>query len=402
MFVPTTVGKQRTTKTNTYLISRKSHTFAQKPFINMKSTPLTNKHIALGAKMAEFAGYNMPINYAGIREEHHCVRTGVGVFDVSHMGEFIIRGKEALALVQKVTSNDASKLEVGEAQYSCLPNLRGGIVDDLLVYRLPEDMSGEGEQAFLLVVNASNMQKDWDWICSHNAFDVKMINISEDTGLLAVQGPKATDALQSLTGVDLKSIKYYNFVKGTFAGIPNVLISATGYTGAGGFELYVRNEHIEQLWDAIFEAGAPFDIKPIGLGARDTLRLEMGFALYGNDIDDTTSPLEAGLGWITKLKKGDFNDSDFLNKQKAEGITRKLVGFEVDDRRAPRHDYLIEDNAGNVIGKVTSGTHSPSLDKPIGMGYVPVGFSAEGTEFQVVAGGKRLSAKVVKLPFLKG
>ena len=368
----------------------------------MKSTPLTEKHIALGAKMAEFAGYNMPINYAGIREEHFTVRQGVGVFDVSHMGEFIVRGREALALVQKVTSNDASKLAIGDAQYSCLPNLRGGIVDDLLVYRLPEDMCGEGEQAFLLVVNASNIQKDWDWICSHNTFDVKMMDISEDTGLLAVQGPKAADALQSLTDVDLKSMKYYSFAKGTFAGIPNVLISATGYTGAGGFELYVRNEHVAQLWDAVFAAGAPFDIKPIGLGARDTLRLEMGYALYGNDIDDTTSPLEAGLGWIIKLNKGDFNDCDFLKKQKAEGLTRRLVGFNVDDRRAPRHDYPIEDLAGNVIGKVTSGTHSPSLDRPIGMGYVPTAFAAEGTDIQIVAGGKRLPGKVVKLPFYSG
>jgi aminomethyltransferase len=367
----------------------------------MKTTPLTDKHIALGAKMAEFAGYNMPIQYAGIREEHACVRHGVGVFDVSHMGEFIVRGKQALDLVQKVTSNDASKLEIGHAQYSCLPNGKGGIVDDLLVYRLPEDMCAEGEQAYLLVVNASNIEKDWNWIKSHNTFDARMIDISEETGLLAVQGPKAADALQSLTDVDLKGIKYYNFVKGTFAGIPNVLISATGYTGSGGFELYVRNEDLEKLWDAVFEAGARYDIKPIGLGARDTLRLEMGFALYGNDIDDTTSPLEAGLGWITKLNKGNFNDADFLRKQKAEGITRKLVGFEVDDRRAPRHDYLIEDLAGNVIGKVTSGTHAPSLDKPIGMGYVPTSFSKEGTDIQVVAGSKRIAAKVVKLPFYK-
>jgi aminomethyltransferase len=368
----------------------------------MKTTPLTDKHIALGAKMAEFAGYNMPISYAGIREEHQAVRQHVGVFDVSHMGEFIIRGKEALQLVQAVTSNDASKLDTGDAQYSCMPNHLGGIVDDLLVYRLPEDMCAEGEQAFLLVVNAANIDKDWHWIRLHNTFDTRMINISEDTGLLAVQGPKAADTLQSLTDVDLKSMKYYSFAKGTFAGIHNILVSATGYTGSGGFEIYAANEHLEKLWDAIFEAGKPYNIQPVGLGARDTLRLEMGYALYGNDIDDKTSPLEAGLGWITKLAKGTFNSSDLIKKQKEEGIRRKLVGFEVLDRRAPRHDYPIEDASGNVIGRVTSGTHSPSLDKPIGMGYVPKEYSAEGTEIFVVAGSKRLPAKVVKLPFYKG
>ncbi|MCF8246545.1 MAG: glycine cleavage system aminomethyltransferase GcvT [Saprospiraceae bacterium] len=368
----------------------------------MKSTPLTDKHTALGAKMAEFAGYNMPISYAGIREEHECVRTAVGVFDVSHMGEFIVRGKQALDLVQKVTSNDASKLEIGDVQYSCLPNGQGGIVDDLLVYRLPQDMCAEGEQAFLLVVNASNIDKDWNWISKHNHFDARMINISDETGLLAVQGPKAAEALQPLTDIDLGSMKYYNFAKGKFAGIDNVLVSATGYTGSGGFEIYVNNEDLASLWDAVFAAGANFGIKPIGLGARDTLRLEMGFALYGNDIDDTTSPLEAGLGWITKLNKGDFNDADFLRKQKEAGLSRKLVAFEVLDRRVPRHDYLIEDMDGNTIGKVTSGTQSPSLDKPIGMGYVTTAFAKEGTEIQVVAGGKKLAAKVVKLPFYKG
>ncbi len=368
----------------------------------MKNTPLTEKHIALGAKMAEFAGYNMPISYAGIREEHECVRTAVGVFDVSHMGEFIVRGKQALDLVQKVTSNDASKLEIGDVQYSCLPNLQGGIVDDLLVYRLPEDMCAEGEQAFMLVVNASNIEKDWNWISKHNSYEARMINTSDETGLLAVQGPKAAKALQPLTDIDLHGMKYYNFAKGRFAGIDNVLVSATGYTGSGGFEIYVKNEDLARLWDAVFAAGANFGIKPIGLGARDTLRLEMGFALYGNDIDDTTSPLEAGLGWITKLNKGDFNDSDFLKKQKETGLSRKLVAFEVLDRRVPRHDYPIEDLAGNTIGKVTSGTQSPSLDKPIGMGYVTSAFAKEGTEIQVVAGGKRLAAKVVKLPFYKG
>ncbi len=368
----------------------------------MKSTPLTEKHIALGAKMAEFAGYNMPISYAGIREEHDCVRKGVGVFDVSHMGEFIVRGKQAFDLVQQVTSNDASKLDIGEVQYSCLPNGQGGIVDDLLVYRLPEDMCAEGEQAFMLVVNASNVDKDWDWISKHNSYEARMINISDDTGLLAVQGPKAAEALQSLTDIDLHGMKYYTFAKGRFAGIDNVLVSATGYTGSGGFEIYVKNEDMVRLWDAVFAAGKDFGIQPIGLGARDTLRLEMGFALYGNDIDDTTSPLEAGLGWITKLNKGDFNDAGFLRQQKEAGLSRKLVAFDVLDRRVPRHDYPIEDMEGNVIGKVTSGTQSPSLDKPIGMGYVATAFAKEGTDIQVVAGGKKLAAKVVKLPFYKG
>lgn len=366
----------------------------------MKNTPLTNKHIALGAKMAEFAGYNMPISYSSIKEEHFAVREGVGVFDVSHMGEFIVRGKEALALVQKVTSNDASKLNIGDVQYSCLPNGKGGIVDDLLVYRLSEDMCAEGEQAFMLVVNASNIEKDWNWISQHNQFDAKMIDISEKTGLLAVQGPKAIAALQSLTEVDLASLKYYTFTKGTFAGIPNVLISATGYTGAGGFELYCAEEETEKLWDAIFAAGAEFDIKPTGLGARDTLRLEMGFCLYGNDIDDSTSSLEAGLGWITKLQKGDFIDSEYLKAQKASGLERKLVGFVVNDRRVPRHDYILEDTEGNEIGKVTSGTSSPTLDKSIGMGYVATAFAKAGTKINVVAGGKRLEAEVTALPFL--
>lgn len=367
----------------------------------MKPTALTEKHIALGAKMAEFAGYNMPISYAGINEEHQAVRNGVGVFDVSHMGEFIVRGKEALNLVQKVTSNDASKLAIGDAQYSCLPNHEGGIVDDLLVYRLTEDMCSEGEHAFMLVVNASNIEKDWKWIQQHNTFDTQLINISEQTGLLAVQGPKAVDALQWLTKVDLAGLAYYTFEKGTFAGIDNVLISATGYTGSGGFELYVNNKDLDKLWDAIFAAGKQFDIKPIGLGARDTLRLEMGFALYGNDIDDTTSPIEAGLGWITKTKKGDFNSCEIFKKQRAEGIDRKLVGFEILDRRVPRHDYPIEDMDGNVIGKVTSGTMAPSLEKPVGMGYVKKAFSTEGTDIQVVAGKKRLAAKVVKPPFYR-
>jgi aminomethyltransferase len=365
----------------------------------MKDTPLTETHIALGAKMAEFAGYNMPISYAGIKEEHHAVRKNVGVFDVSHMGEFIVKGKQALDLVQWVTSNDASKLVPGQAQYSCLPNESGGIVDDLLVYRLFDDMCAEGEQAFMLVVNASNMEKDWNWISQHNKFDTRLINISDQTGLLAIQGPNAAKALQSLTDVNLADIEYYTFVKGRFAGVDNVIISATGYTGAGGFELYADAKYTVQLWNAIFEAGAHLQIQPIGLGARDTLRLEMGYCLYGNDIDDTTSPLEAGLAWITKLQKGDFINSDFLKKQKAEGLQRKLVGFVIKDRRVPRHGYTIEDENGREIGVVTSGTQSPSLDIPIGMGYVALPQSAIGSDIYIAIGGKKLQAEVVRLPF---
>lgn len=368
----------------------------------MKTTPLTEKHLALGAKMAEFAGYNMPISYKGINEEHAAVRQNVGVFDVSHMGEFIVKGKGALDLIQKVTSNNAAKLAIGDAQYSCLPNHEGGVVDDLLVYRLPEDKCAEGEKAFMLVVNASNIEKDWNWISQHNDFEAEMTNISDQTGLLAVQGPNATKVLQKLTDVDLSAIKYYKFAKGKFAGLDNVIMSATGYTGAGGFELYVNSKDLAALWDAVFEAGKEEGIEPVGLGARDTLRLEMGFALYGNDISDTTSPIEAGLGWITKTKKGDFNSVEIFQKQRAEGVKRKLVGFEVTDRRVPRHDYPIEDMEGNVIGIVTSGTMSPSLEKPIGMGYVPVEFAAEGTDIQIVARKKRLAAKVVKPPFYKG
>lgn len=368
----------------------------------MLDTPITHIHISLGAKMAEFAGYNMPISYTTISDEHHCVRKGVGVFDVSHMGEFIVRGKEALNLVQMVTSNDASKLEIGDAQYSCMPNHDGGIVDDLLVYRLPEDMCSEGGQAFMLVVNASNIDKDWNWISAHNKYETRMINISEKTGLLAVQGPKALNVLQKLTTVDLTSIKYYSFTKGTIAGIENVLISATGYTGSGGFELYVANENTEALWNAIFEAGKEYDIKPCGLGARDTLRLEKGFCLYGNDIDDTTSPLEAGLGWITKLKKSEkFNGQDWMLAQKEAGLTKKLVGFTMEERRVPRHGYLIFDENEHEIGVVTSGTQSPSLDIPIGMGYVKVSHSANGSKIFIQAGKKLLEATVVSLPFLK-
>ena len=368
----------------------------------MKDTPLTEKHIELGAKMAGFAGFNMPISYRGIKEEHQQVRESVGVFDVSHMGEFIVRGKEALELVQHVTSNNAAKLEIGDAQYSCLPNDQGGIVDDCLVYRLDEDQCAEGEQAFMLVVNASNIEKDWDWISKHNHYDTQLINISDQSALLAVQGPKATGVLQKLTDVDLSAIKYYNFTKGTMAGIDNVLISATGYTGSGGFELYVANEDAAALWDAVFEAGADHNIQAIGLGARDTLRLEMGYCLYGNDIDDTTSPIEAGLGWITKTKKGPFISRDIFAQQRQEGISRKLVGFTLEgERRVPRHGYIITNAEGKEIGVVTSGTSAPSLGYPIGMGYVEKEYATVGTSISVATKSKQLGATVIKLPFWK-
>jgi aminomethyltransferase len=359
----------------------------------MKEIALTNKHISLGAKMVPFAGYNMPVQYVGINAEHATVRQGVGVFDVSHMGEFILKGENALDLIQRVTSNDASKLYDGKIQYSCLPNETGGIVDDLLVYRIDE-------KTYMLVVNASNIEKDWNWIQQYNTNGVEMHNISDKTSLLAVQGPKAAEALQSLTDVDLASMEYYTFVKGQFAGVDNVLISATGYTGAGGFEIYFDNDHADKIWDAIFEAGASLGIKPIGLGARDTLRLEMGFCLYGNDIDDTTSPIEAGLGWITKFTKA-FTNSEALKAQKEAGVKSKLVGFEMIDRGIPRHDYEIVDAEGNVIGRVTSGTQSPSLQKAIGMGYVTKEFSKEGTEVYISIRNNKLKAKVVKFPFYK-
>lgn len=375
----------------------------------MKNTPLTEKHIALGAKMAPFAGYNMPISYTGIQEEHHTVRNGVGVFDVSHMGEFIVKGKQALELIQHLTSNDASKLGVGQAQYSSLPNDKGGIIDDLLVYRLPEDDCAEGERAYMLVVNASNIEKDWNWVNAHleptaefvRGFDTRVINISDQTSLIAVQGPKALQTLQPLTGIDLGRIKYYNFAKGKFAGFDNVIVSATGYTGAGGFEIYVDNKHAAAIWDAVFESGKALGIAPIGLGARDTLRLEMGFCLYGNDINDTTSPLEAGLGWITKLAKPSFIGKPIFEAQKAAGVSRKLVGFVLEDRRIPRHDYEILDAQGQVIGIVTSGSQSPTLGKPIGMGYVKTEFASPGTEIFISISGKSLPATVVKLPFLQ-
>lgn len=359
----------------------------------MKNTALTDVHIREGAKMVPFAGYNMPVQYAGINAEHETVRKAVGVFDVSHMGEFILKGEKALDLIQQVTSNDASKLYDGKVQYSCLPNEDGGIVDDLLVYRMDE-------KTYMLVVNASNIEKDWNWISKYNTYGVEMKDISDRTSLLAIQGPKATEALQSLTDIDLGSMEYYTFVKGKFAGIDNVVVSATGYTGAGGFEIYFDNEHAEEIWAAVFKAGEPFGIKPIGLGARDTLRLEMGFCLYGNDIDDTTSPLEAGLGWITKFSKP-FTNAEALQEQKQQGITKKLVGFEMIDRGIARHDYEIVDAEGAVIGRVTSGTQSPSLQKAIGMGYVAKQFAKEGSEIYIKIRDNKVKAQVVKMPFLK-
>lgn len=361
----------------------------------MKQTPFTHKHIALGAKMAEFAGYNMPISYSGINDEHAAVRNNCGVFDVSHMGEFILKGEGALDLIQRVTTNDASKLSNGKAQYSCLPNNEGGIIDDLLVYCVEEN------KVYMLVVNASNIEKDWNWIQQHNTANVEMHNISDKTCLLAVQGPNATKILQPLTEMDILNLKYYTFAKGVFAGVENVLVSATGYTGAGGVEIYFEDKDgaADKIWDAIFEAGKASGIKPVGLGARDTLRLEKAFCLYGNDIDDTTNPLEAGLGWITKFTK-EFTAKNIIEKVKADGVHRKLVGFEMIDRGIPRHDYKIKDVAGNEIGKVTSGTQSPSLQKAIGLGYVAVEHSAFDSEIYVEVRDKLLKAKVVKVPFL--
>ncbi len=370
----------------------------------MKNTPLTERHLALGAKMAEFAGYNMPISYSTITDEHRAVRTAVGVFDVSHMGEFIVKGKDATAFLQSATSNDVSKLTPGEVQYSCLPNKKSGIVDDLLVYRLDDvaEMTTAGEQTYMVVVNASNEIKDWRWMKRlARGFDVKMTNISSKTGLIAVQGPKAAAALQKLTDIDLSGIKYYSFRRGRFATCQNVIVSATGYTGSGGFEIYAKNKDLVKIWDRVFKAGEKFGIQPAGLGARDTLRLEMGYCLYGNDISDTTSPLEAGLGWITKLNKGvDFPSIEKLKKQKTDGVKRKLVGFVLEEKRVPRHDYVIESPRGATIGVVTSGTHSPTLDKPIGMGYVKAKFAEPGTKIMIVAGSKRLEAVVTKVPFV--
>ena len=359
----------------------------------MKDTALSHIHKALGAKMVPFAGYNMPVSYEGVTTEHETVRNAVGVFDVSHMGEFLITGPKALELIQKVTSNDAAKLEDGQAQYSCLPNTEDGIVDDLIVYRLDAEK-------WLLVVNASNIEKDWQWIASHNSMEADMKNLSEDYSLLAIQGPKAVEAMQSLTSVDLSEIKFYTFQVADFAGIEHVIISATGYTGSGGFEIYCKNSEVEQVWNNVMEAGADFGIKPIGLAARDTLRLEMGYCLYGNDIDDTTSPLEAGLGWITKFNK-DFINSERLQQQKIDGIRRKLVGFELEERGIPRQGYAILDADGNVVGSVTSGTMAPSLQKGIGMGYVTKELSAPDTKIFIQIRKNQVPATVVRTPFYK-
>lgn len=359
----------------------------------MKTTALTNTHISLGAKMVPFAGYNMPVTYSGLVTEHNQVRNSVGVFDVSHMGEFILRGEKALDLIQFVTTNDAAKLSDGKVQYSCMTNNEGGIVDDLLVYRIHAN-------EYLLVVNASNIEKDWNWITHHNTFGVEMENVSDQLSLLAVQGPNAIATIQKLTTTNLSAIPYYNFEKGTVAGIENIIISNTGYTGAGGFELYVANENAVQLWNALFEAGAEFGILPCGLGCRDTLRLEKAFCLYGNDINDSTSPIEAGLGWITKFTKHFVNDS-YHKELKEKGVKRKLVGFEVLEKGGiPRQHSLLQNQAGEIIGEVTSGTHSPSLNKPIGLAYVSTEFSEPGTEIFLSIRDKLLKTKVVKTPFL--
>ena len=361
----------------------------------MKETPFLNKHISLGAKMAPFAGYNMPISYTGINDEHHAVRNAAGVFDVSHMGEFILKGSDALDLIQRITTNDASKLTNGKAQYSCMTNEQGGIIDDLLVYCIEKD------QVYMLVVNAGNIEKDWNWIQAHNTSSVEMHNISDKTCLLAVQGPAATKIVQTLTDMDVMNLNYYTFVKGKFAGVENVLISATGYTGAGGVEIYFENNgnSAETIWDALFESGKEAGIKPAGLGARDTLRMEKAFCLYGNDIDDHTSPLEAGLGWITKFTKP-FTASEILQQQKAEGVKRKLVGFELLERGIPRHGYTILNEKGEKIGVVTSGTQSPSLQKAIGMGYIDIAFTSYDTDIYIEIRNQPVKAKVVKIPFL--
>ncbi|MBO9595644.1 MAG: glycine cleavage system aminomethyltransferase GcvT [Niabella sp.] len=360
----------------------------------MKETPFTKKHLALGAKMAEFAGYNMPISYSGINEEHQTVRKNAGVFDVSHMGEFILKGPKALDLIQRVTTNDASKLKNNHAQYSCFTNEQGGIVDDLIIYCIEEN------NVYMIVVNAANIDKDWKWLSDHNTEGVEMHNISDKTALLAIQGPNATAILQPLTDTDILNLKYYTFEKGRFAGVDNVLISATGYTGSGGVEIYFEDKDgaADKIWDAIFAEGGPKGLKPIGLAARDTLRLEMGYCLYGNDLNDTTTPLEGGLGWITKFTK-EFTASELLKKQKEAGVTQKLVGFELEDKGIPRNGYEICDENGNRIGTVTSGTQSPSLGKAIGLGYVQTGFAAFETPVFIKVRDKLLKAKVVKLPF---
>ena len=361
----------------------------------LKNTALTHIHESLGAKMVPFAGFLMPVSYEGVKSEHETVRNRVGVFDVSHMGEFLIEGPNALELIQKVSSNDASKLSVGKAQYSCLPNESGGIVDDLIIYQVKDE-------TFLLVVNASNIQKDWDHITSYNrGIGATMRDISDDYSLLAIQGPKAVEAMQSLSSHDLSEIKFYNFVVSDFAGIPHVIISATGYTGSGGFEIYCKNSEVAQIWEAVLDAGSSHGIKPIGLAARDTLRLEMGYCLYGNDIDDTTSPFEAGLGWITKFTK-DFVNSDNLKKEKEQGPKRKLVGFELTEKGIPRQGYGIVSEDGTRLGTVTSGTMSPSLNKGIGMGYVPTECADTGTDIFIQIRKNQVPARIVKTPFYKG
>lgn len=359
----------------------------------MKNLTLNNVHTRLGAKMVDYAGFNMPVQYEGVIIEHETVRNGLGVFDVSHMGEFLVSGPNALALIQSISTNDAATLTIGKAQYSCMPNENGGIVDDLIIYRIKEEQ-------YLLVVNAANIAKDWDWIVAHNTCNAELKNISEDYSLLAIQGPKAVEAMQSLTSVDLAAITYYHFEVADFAGIEYVIISATGYTGSGGFEIYCKNSEVAQIWDKVMEAGATYGIKPIGLAARDTLRLEMGYCLYGNDINDETSPIEAGLGWITKFNKT-FTNSENLKKQKEEGVTRKLIGFEMQEKAIPRHDYEIVDSQGNPIGVVTSGTMSPTLNIGLGMGYVATEYSTPGTEIYIQIRKKSVPAKVVKLPFYK-
>lgn len=359
----------------------------------MKNTALTHIHESLGAKMVPFAGYLMPVQYEGINIEHETVRKGVGVFDVSHMGEFLIEGEHALDLIQRISSNDASKLEIEDAQYSCMPNDQGGIVDDLIIYRVKE-------HTYLLVVNASNIEKDWNWISQHNTNNADMKNISDHYSLLAIQGPKAVDAMQSLTSVDLAGIPFYKFKVADFAGIDHVIISATGYTGSGGFEIYCKNDEVAQVWEKVFEAGADFGIKPIGLAARDTLRLEMGYCLYGNDINDDTSPIEAGLGWITKFSK-DFVNSKQLLEQKENGVKRRLRAFELETRGIPRQGYDIVNESDEIIGTVTSGTMSPSLKKGIGLGYVNTGYTKFGSKIFIKVRNKALEATVVKLPFYK-
>ncbi len=360
----------------------------------MKNTALIHIHEKLGAKLVPFAGYYMPVQYEGVTAEHLAVRNSIGVFDVSHMGEFHLKGAKALNLIQKITSNDASKLFDGKVQYSCMPNNDGGIVDDLLVYRIKED-------EYMLVVNASNMEKDWNWIAAHNDLGVKIINQSDEMSLLAIQGPNAAKAMQSLTDIDLESMEYYSFKIGTFAGFDNIIVSATGYTGSGGFEIYMPNAAAESIWNAVFKAGENYQIKPCGLASRDTLRLEMGFCLYGNDIDDTTSPIEAGLGWITKFTK-DFVNAEYIKSHKEKGTQRKLVAFEMLERAIPRHEYPIVDSTGKNIGVVTSGTMSPSLNIGIGMGYVKTEFSKLDSEIYIQIRNKNVPAKVVKLPFYKG